>query len=392
VESDAVLLTRYAASKDAEAFGELVRRHSGLVYATALRIVRDVHEAEDVAQTCFLELAKKAGAVKRSLPGWLHSLSTSRAIDAARRKGTRQGYERGAAISDGVEPTWGDIDTLVDEALEELPEELRAPIIMRFFQGHSQSEVAQSLGVNQSTISRQLTRGIEALRRELKKAGISASAALLLTLLSEEAAAIESAPLATSLSKIGLAGVDATTKMSGSAKPISVESGVAGMGAWPLPVKLLVGLALALAIAGAITVGLDVLRRPDASSSIPTHVAQPPKLALPAASLRRDDSDGLRFVYDYFELRNDPQLLDELRAIKNSSESRDVRDRQLHSLLSSLVPAFSHVAPVEVGRDYSSTVQKGDETYLVECTVSPFQKTRGLARLGRRLPDPIQRC
>ena len=85
VESDAVLLTRYAASKDAEAFGELVRRHSGLVYATALLIVRDVHEAEDVAQTCFLELAKKAGAVKRSLPGWLHSLSTSRAIDSARR-------------------------------------------------------------------------------------------------------------------------------------------------------------------------------------------------------------------------------------------------------------------------------------------------------------------
>lgn len=60
MEDDFVLLKRYAHEGDAEALAELVRRHSGLVYATALRVTRNEHDAEDVAQTCFLELARNA--------------------------------------------------------------------------------------------------------------------------------------------------------------------------------------------------------------------------------------------------------------------------------------------------------------------------------------------
>lgn len=390
MESDTLLLTRYAESKDAEAFTELVRRHSGLVYATALRIVRDSHDAEDIAQTCFLEFAKKAGAVRRSLPGWLHCLSTSRAIDAARRKGMRQGHERQVAIaSEAMEPTWGDISSLVDEALEELPEELRLPIIMRFFQGYSQNEVAQNLGVNQATVSRRLNNGIEMLRRGLKKAGRVASAGVLSTLLSENAAAGESAALTASLSKIGLAGVDGTTKVSGPTWAKSIGSGATGMGVLPFVARALAGLVIIVAVVGAVVAGFGLLRRLDASRPIPKHAVQPPAVpptANPGSAgvtpASEDDGDGLRFVYEYFQFRDDPQLLGHFRTIYDSDASRDMRDHQLHALLDTLVPVFLHVAPVEVGKGYSNTVQKGDDTYLVECAVSPFQKP------NREWPDP----
>ena len=56
--TDGELLQRYAAGRDAEVFAELVRRHGGMVHATASRLARE--EAEDVTQAVFLLLAQKA--------------------------------------------------------------------------------------------------------------------------------------------------------------------------------------------------------------------------------------------------------------------------------------------------------------------------------------------
>jgi len=208
MDTDSNLLARYAESQDAEAFAEIVGRHSGLVYATALRVVRNAHDAEDVAQTCFIELAKKAGAVRKSLPGWLHSLAISRATDAIRARASRQAHEKGRpAMSEVTEPTWEDISTSVDHAVARLPDDLRVPIILRFLQGRTQGEVARELDVNQSTVSRRIEKGIKRLRRALKKTGIIASATALTALLSENAVVAAPASLTTSLGKIALAGI-----------------------------------------------------------------------------------------------------------------------------------------------------------------------------------------
>jgi len=90
---DTLLLQRYAQRRDAEAFKELTARYAGLVYGTCLRVLGNPADAEDVAQECFLELARKAGAIRASLPGWLHALARSRAVDLARREATRRHYE-----------------------------------------------------------------------------------------------------------------------------------------------------------------------------------------------------------------------------------------------------------------------------------------------------------
>ena len=78
---DLTLLHSCASSRNAEAFGALVRRHSGMVFRAALRVTGNAHDAEDVAQECFLELARNAGSVASSPAGWLHSKATTRSLE-----------------------------------------------------------------------------------------------------------------------------------------------------------------------------------------------------------------------------------------------------------------------------------------------------------------------
>jgi len=61
--NDLQLLERYAETRDAEAFANLVKRYAGMVYATCLRVTGNRHAAEDASQECFLQLARQAGAV-----------------------------------------------------------------------------------------------------------------------------------------------------------------------------------------------------------------------------------------------------------------------------------------------------------------------------------------
>ena len=73
---DPELLATFARTNSEDAFAELVRRHVSLVYSAALRQVGgDAHLAQDVAQTVFTDLARKAAALARreSLTGWLYT-------------------------------------------------------------------------------------------------------------------------------------------------------------------------------------------------------------------------------------------------------------------------------------------------------------------------------
>jgi len=206
---DAAALQRYAETRDAEAFAELVNRYAGLVYGICLRVTEDAHDADDAAQECFMELARCADSVTSSLPGWLHVAATRRSLDAVRRASTRRRHE-GQAMSQAqaeTETGWPDIAPHVDEALAELPEELRTALVVHFLRGLTQQETAAELGVDQSTVSRRIEKGLDDLREKLRQAGVVASVAALGTLLSENAATAAPATLLTSLGKMAMSGV-----------------------------------------------------------------------------------------------------------------------------------------------------------------------------------------
>jgi len=224
--SDFALLKKYVESRDAHAFSQLIHRHAGLVYGTCLRVTRNTHDAEDLAQECFMELARRASSVTSSVVGWLHTLATHRSIDFIRRSATRRTHED-KSMTEGneeTEPSWKDIAPVVDEALEELPEELRIPLVLHYLHGHNQTEIAKSLAINQSSVSRRLESGVEQLRQKLKQSGIVASIAVLSTLLKTNAVTAAPATLLASLGKMALVEAGKSAVASGS---VSTTAGAA---------------------------------------------------------------------------------------------------------------------------------------------------------------------
>jgi len=121
---DLRLLHHFLHDNDAQAFGEIVRRYAGMVYATCLRIVGDAARAEDVSQDTFFRLISRGHEVHTSLPAWLHRTATHLAIDAIRSDGARQRRKISyCQTSDRAASTWAELSPAVDQALCDLPDE-----------------------------------------------------------------------------------------------------------------------------------------------------------------------------------------------------------------------------------------------------------------------------
>lgn len=268
--SDAILLQRYAGSRDAAAFAELSARYAGLVYSTCLRVLGNAADAEDATQECFLELARKAGAIHSSLPGWLHALARSRAIDAVRKNATRRHYEQqaGPPRGDTDDRTWAEISPYVDEALAALPDNLRVPIILHYLHGETQADIATRQNTTQATISRQLEKGLEKLREHLRKRGVVVSVAVLSALLLHHGVTAVPATLTAALGKMAISGV-------GGATAVPTISIFASMGA---------KMALSLVICAVVVTGWGVVAAKRAqlaaTSAAPTSYYKAPKSGL----------------------------------------------------------------------------------------------------------------
>jgi len=210
-QADIELLRRYADGNDAEAFSELVRRYARFVFSVARRITGDANDAEDVSQQCFLELARRAGTISGSLGAWLHRLAWSRSLNLRRDRATRQGYEHQSVATaqsgSASEPTWVELEPLIDDAIAGLPDELRVPLVLHYLQQKTQAEVAAECGVEQSTISRRLSHGIEAVRERLREGGVLLSGTVLATQMQHVPVHIPGPGLIGSVTKVGLAGV-----------------------------------------------------------------------------------------------------------------------------------------------------------------------------------------
>ena len=210
--TDLQMLQRYASHGDAHAFRELVQAHGAMVHSTALRVTQNANVAEDVAQETLLELARKSGSIKQSVGAWLHRVAWLQACQAVRREHTRRQAEEAMAETwhTDREATWPEIEPHVDEALNELPQELREVLVLYFLEGRTQAEIARHLDRNQATVSRAIERGISAMREALKTRGITCGIGLAALLTSQSAHAMPAA-LQASLGKLSLTSIGASS-------------------------------------------------------------------------------------------------------------------------------------------------------------------------------------
>ncbi len=208
MSDDEVLLLRYANSRDAGAFAQLVRRYSTLVFSVACRVTGNAATAEDISQDCFLKLARQAASIRGSLPAWLHRVALNRSLDVSRNDATRLRHEvRKSPSSNPVdEATWDQIMPQVDAALAKLSNDLREPLVQHFLLNRTQDQIAEDLHIGQATVSRRIQEGIEKLRGHLKQTGVVCGVAGLTSALAKNASAAVPERLTASLTKMAMAG------------------------------------------------------------------------------------------------------------------------------------------------------------------------------------------
>jgi RNA polymerase sigma-70 factor (ECF subfamily) len=171
---DAVWLTA-AAGGDAVAFRRLVAAHLSQAVAIARGMLRDPAEAEDVAQEAFLRLWRHAGQLELGPGGvrpWLRRVVSNLCID--RLRAGRQTTVTDAVPEqldrprqlDGLEEN--DLQKRVQAALAQLPERQRAALVLFHFEGLSQIEVGEALGVSDEAVESLLARARRALKAALK--------------------------------------------------------------------------------------------------------------------------------------------------------------------------------------------------------------------------------
>lgn len=142
-KSDAELLREYAERGCEPAFREIVTRHTDLVYSAALRCVNSPDIACDIAQSVFTDLSRKARpladnlADNASLVGWLYRSTRFAALNQLRGDRRRFAHERQAMeqlfINSESSPDWERIRPVLDEAMDNLSDEDRDAVLLRYF-------------------------------------------------------------------------------------------------------------------------------------------------------------------------------------------------------------------------------------------------------------------
>lgn len=191
------LLAEFARSGADELFRELVRRHLPLVYSTALRVTNgDKHLAEDISQTVFSDLARKAGAVSRDsiLAGWLHQhawFTASKAIRSERRRQSREleslPMQPNFQAADDNDPA--ELQSALDEALTSLKPEERDAVVLRYFEQVDLRRIGALFGISEDAAQKRVARAVEKLREVFAARGLTVSTAALIAFLSSQSLA-----------------------------------------------------------------------------------------------------------------------------------------------------------------------------------------------------------
>jgi RNA polymerase sigma-70 factor, ECF subfamily len=171
---------------DAQQFETFMRNYQDMVFSTAMRLLANQSEAEDVAQEVFL---KAHGNFARldgnpSAGGWLKTVATNLSLNHLSRYRSRwsffsemfgggedeENHELPFAADDNVEEDLMKTERCahVEKVLQELPPAQRVPLILYHLENFGYEEIAAKLGVSLGKVKTDISRGRAALRKKLR--------------------------------------------------------------------------------------------------------------------------------------------------------------------------------------------------------------------------------
>jgi RNA polymerase sigma-70 factor (ECF subfamily) len=158
---------------------EVVRMHADRVYRLAYRLTGNVHDAEDLTQETFIRVFRSLASYQPgTFEGWLHRITTNLFLDMVRRRGRLrmeglpEDTDRLAGGGPEPERVYAEthLDPTLQAALDELPPEFRAAVVLCDIEGLSYEEIGATLGVKLGTVRSRIHRGRAALRVAMRRA------------------------------------------------------------------------------------------------------------------------------------------------------------------------------------------------------------------------------
>jgi RNA polymerase sigma-70 factor (ECF subfamily) len=182
VDPDAELVSRWLAG-DASAFEALVRRHERPVFRLALRMLGSREEAEDVTQEALLSLHRHGHSFRREsrFSTFVYRVAANAALNRRRTLGRSRARERllaerqiggidlpSSPRDPGDAAAGAQAQARVQEALQELPPDLRLAVVLYDIEGMPYGEIARVLEVPEGTVKSRIHRARHALRERLR--------------------------------------------------------------------------------------------------------------------------------------------------------------------------------------------------------------------------------
>jgi len=183
--SDAELLERLCAAHDAAAFEVLFWRHGPMVLSICRRVLHHEQDAEDAFQATFLIFARKAHSISKreAVASWLCRVAYRTALAASESVAVRRNrelpYVNEPSTKQENDLARRESQLALGRELGRLPAKYRVPVVLHYFQGKTDQEVARQLGCAEATVRTRLSRARDRLRVRLTQHGRDAPAILL---------------------------------------------------------------------------------------------------------------------------------------------------------------------------------------------------------------------
>ena len=174
-------LIECARGRDAEALGEIYRRYVRRVFGLCRYMLDSRESAEDATSEVFVKLQRSIDSYDGSIPfpRWLLRVAGNQCIDALRRRqrGRRTivEVEDGTAVIDAASSEPSPLGAVISkeerakvrDAIAQLPENYRVPLVLRYYSELSYEEIAQHLDVERNNVATLIFRAKQELRRRL---------------------------------------------------------------------------------------------------------------------------------------------------------------------------------------------------------------------------------